>query len=314
MGMFADAMDIVAKINGMDSHEVRTGGQTTTNPAIVYFSKNSEMFEVQAVSSKSAIALPDVLVIPPGTYSFAGNTYAVMDEGLYRFVVPGEGNLQRIVYKNSLNAFLSSISWIVSHGNIDDKKSVTELSRKALSEKLFITCGTVSKWAQALLHSIGIKSRLVGGITVDTWNTYDNGHLLIEVWQDEWNKWVVVDLDNNSYFLSIDSEVPLSVMEWSALVAQNQYRIESLANDSRLDISGFRSKKGYDFGFFAEALNADIHSWYRRVMQVPFIYDEKERLFRFMAEEQKVRVEAYSANYKYMEKSIFMQKYYSGGH
>lgn len=280
------------------------------NKAIVYRLKDGDVSKINPVSASKGTIFPENIIIPPGTYFFLGNNYSLREEGLYRFVLPGEMNIQRIVYQNDLDGLLSSICWIVTHGNKDDKKSLLELSSKALQSKLFITCGTVSKWAQSLLRSIDIDSRVVGGITVEEWNDYDNGHLLLEIWRQKWNKWVVYDFDNNSFFLPLDSDRPLSVIEWSKLIREDKYRIQPLASDTRLDVSGFISVDGYDYGFFSEGINADILSWYARVMQVPFIYDENQRMFIFMDAEQKTRVESYSTSYRYMDKKIFMERYY----
>ncbi len=49
-------------------------------------------------------------LISTGTYDFSGNSYLLENEGLYRFLLPGKVNAQRIVYKNDLDSLLSSIS------------------------------------------------------------------------------------------------------------------------------------------------------------------------------------------------------------
>ena len=41
----------------------------------------------------------------------------------------------------------------------------------------------------------GVKSRLVSSLTLDSWNSYDNGHIMIEVFRPELKKWVVYDID-----------------------------------------------------------------------------------------------------------------------
>jgi hypothetical protein len=75
--------------------------------------------------------LPDSLFINPGQYSYYGNNYNLEKAGVYRFMYPGVDNEQRIVYNGDVDTLLSSISWIVSHGNSDDgmeKKTVTTKS------------------------------------------------------------------------------------------------------------------------------------------------------------------------------------------
>ena len=71
---------------------------------------------------------------------------------------------------------------------------------KALNSKIFGTCGTITIWIQEILESNNIKSRIVQTLTLDDWNTYDNGHTMIEVYHNDLQKWILYDLDSNVYF------------------------------------------------------------------------------------------------------------------
>jgi hypothetical protein len=278
-------------------------------PIVFHLTSNG----IRRVSQSSGFAkkdIPNQLVIQPDVYDFSGDCYSLNSEGLYRFLLPGKVNAQRIVYQNDLDALLSAISWITTHGNSDNKKSNIELSDKALHSKLFITCGHISKWAHHLLTDLNVKSRLVAGITTDDWNTYNNGHTLIEVWRENWGKWVLYDLDNNSYFISSRGDEPLSIVEFSQSVATNDYEIIYLSSDTRLDASSFTSSDGYDYSFFSEEVNVNIRDWYRRVMQVPLIFDESEKKYFFMDQSNKDRIESYSASYQYINKSEFLSRFY----
>ncbi len=304
---FQQKLSVVFKQDSPNKQVSLNGGK---NQPIAYFLNGDIVFTLDPVLSEHSKTIPQNIVIPPGIYTFSGKNYSLLAEGLYRLVVPGKINVQRVVYRENLDAFLSAICWMVSHGNADDSILLPDLTDKAMHSKVLITCGTVSRWARELLLSIGVDSRIVSGITVKEWNDFDNGHILLEVWRAKWRKWVVYDFDNNCYFLPLHSDIPLSIVDLSTLVTEKKYRIRSLANDTRLDVSGFRSANGYDYSFFSEGINADIKSWYARVLMVPCIYDDKQRLFIFMDEPSKKKVESYSPNYKYMEKDKFMSKYY----
>ena len=259
--------------------------------------------------------IPNQLVIQPGVYNFLGDSYSLNKEGLYRFLLPGKVNAQRVVYQDDVDTLLSAISWIATHGNSDDKKSNMELSDKALHSKLFITCGYISSWAHYLLNDLNVKSRLVAGMTVDGWNNYDNGHSLIEVWRDRWNKWVLYDLDNNSYFMPSEGDVPpLSLFEFSQAIINDDYKILYLSSDTRLDVSNFTSFDGYSYSLFSEGVYANIRRWYRRVMQVPLIFDVSSNKYLFMDESNKDRIETYSASYKYINGTEFMSRFYGSKH
>ena len=281
------------------------------NKPIVYHLKNSLVQKIDQYSRGDSQEIPNHLIIQPGIYNFLGKNYFLKNEGLYRFLLPAKINAQRIVYQNDIDALLSAMSWIATHGNSDDKKSKLELSDKALYSKLFITCGSISSWANHLLTTLSVKSRLVAGMTVDEWNTYNNGHRLIEVWRDKWNKWVLYDLDNNSYFVDNVAGVPLSLIEFSQAVSNKNYEIIDLSSATRLDVSGFSSSDGYKFSFWSEAVNANISDWYARVMQVPLIYDELEKKYFFSNEKHKTRIESYESSYKFIEKTVFINRFYN---
>lgn len=280
------------------------------NKAIVYFLKGNNVETLAEDLAKIPADIPDRLIVPKGHYRFSGHGpgYSLTREGLYRFVAPNRENIQKIVFENDIDALLSSISWIVTHGVSDDKKTIDELTDKAKTSKLFISCGNVSQWAQALLASEGIQSRIVGGITLDEWNDYDNGHRMLEMRREDLGKWVLYDLDNNAYFIGPASKELLNLIEFSSRIANRDYEIVALSADTRVDISAFQSGNGYDYGFFAEAVNAEIETWYARVMQVPLINDGN--YYYFFDLEHKDKLERYATYFKYIDKAEFMKKYY----
>ncbi len=278
--------------------------------AIVYFLKGNNVETLAEDSAKITANIPDRLIVPKGHYQFSdhGPRYSLNREGLYRFVIPNQKNIQIIVFEKDIDALLSSISWIVTHGVSDDNKNIDELTDKAMTSKLFITCGNISQWAQALLASQGIQSRIVGGITLDEWNDYDNGHRMLEIHREDLGKWVLYDLDNNAYFIDPTNKKPLNLIEFSSRIGERDYIIVTLSADTRVDISAFQSANGYDYGFFAEAVNAKIETWYARVMQVPLINDGN--FYYFFDLEHKEKLERYASYYKYIDKAEFMKKYY----
>ena len=283
------------------------------NAPVVYYLNRTSVEKLESHTSTNAAELPEHLVLPPGVYTFAGKSYALQKEGLYRLAVPTKVNVQRIVHHHDTDALLSALSWIVTHGNADNKKSNDELSVKALDSKLSLTCGKVSQWAAYILGAVNITSRLVAGVTSDDWNTYDNGHVLLEVWRAEWKKWVVYDVDNNSYFTRPESEVPLSLLEFCVHVPNAEYTIHHISADTRMDIAGFTSPDGYDYNFIFEAAVVNIKEWYQRVMQVPLIYDETEEKYLFAQEKAKDWLEQAVPTYKYIEMEQFMEKFYQNG-
>ena len=200
------------------------------DPPIVFHAllDNSTMFP-GLPRTAGAAPLPSSLVIAPGRYAFAGNTYNVREQGLYRFCHPHKENQQRIVYdarNGNVEALVSGLAWTATHGNSDDGKPKEALTRKATTTKLFITCGTISEWALDILSRNKIRARFVLTLTLDPWNSYDNGHSMIEVYREDLTKWVLYDVDKNTYFTH--ENVPLSLVEMIEALGVRRLRHQTL--------------------------------------------------------------------------------------
>jgi hypothetical protein len=264
-------------------------------------------------SPAGAAGLPSSLVIEPGRYAFYGKAYDLRKQGLYRFICPFKENQQRIVYQpngGEVEALLSGLAWCVSHGNSDNSKSQEALTQKATTAKLFITCGNISQWALQILQSYKTRARPADTLTLDEWNSYDNGHSMIEVYREDLKKWVLYDLDANVCFLY--KKTPLSLVEMIERAASGDYEIKLLASDTRLDVSSFKSpKNGYDWSFSAEFTRTDegARQWYKRVLQVPVI----DSCFYLSTpnDADRARVAHYAgANYTYLTKEEFLKRFY----
>ena len=261
------------------------------------------------VLKKTAASLPNSLIIAPGKYSIFGYTYDLQEEGLYRFVHPFNQNQQRIVFGSAPQVILSSVSWIVSHGNYDDNKTNKELSQKAMGSKLFLTCGAISRWARFLLNNYNIDSRLAAGLTLDNWNSYNNGHTLLEVYEADNDRWVLYDLDNNVQIFQ--KETPLSLVDFVYCVGNGSYEIKYISDDIRVDISNFYDNgSNYSYAFIVErfSTNESQHQLYQRLMQVPMIFDNED--WYFFDDLNRTRIESYSKHYKYIDEAKFMEKFY----
>ena len=200
--------------------------EISINEPIVFYAFLEKIEVVSEKSGKCDEDIPDKLIISKGKYTFNGKTYDLHKEGIYRFVFPGVENKQRIVFEKNIDALLSSIAWIFSHGNLDDEKTDEQILKKSLYSKISATCGTISEWTINLLNENGIKARLVSSLTLESWNSYDNGHILIEVFKPDLKKWVVYDIDNDAYFTS--NEIPLSLIEFVDKIPKDDFTIESL--------------------------------------------------------------------------------------
>ena len=280
------------------------------NDPIVFYAFLEKIQIINELSDEGGTKLPDELVIPKGKYIFSGKTYNLDMEGIYRFTNPGKFNKQRIIFKNDIDALLSSIAWIYSHGNKDDEKSYSDILTKAKNEKVFATCGSISNWSVQFLKKYKVKSRIVAVLTLDEWNSYDNGHILIEVFREELNKWVLYDMDNDAYFTNNNN--PLSLLEFMKYVKDDKYEINFIAKKNDVDTSNFVDKKNnYDYGFLIEARFLDENTrrkWYKRVFQVPMIIDGGDSYF--FNNEKKEKILEYSSFYKFLDEEKFLKRFY----
>ena len=140
-----------------------------------------------------------------------------------------------------------------------------------MTTKVFITCGTISAWAVDILSRNNVRARFVLTLTLDPWNSYDNGHSMIEVYREDLKKWVLYDVDENAYFTH--ENVPLSLVEMIERSASGDYDIKPLASDTMLDVSNFKDGTGYEWALIGEFTRTKdgIRRWYKRALQVPVL-------------------------------------------
>lgn len=270
-------------------------------PVAFYF--QGENVEEVTSSQDEGNPLPEELMIKPGLYQIYGQNYDLSKQGLYRFLNPTKENEQRIVYQDDLPALMSAIAWITSHGLADKNKTSQELLEKAKTDKLSINCGAVALF---VLENLKVKARIVTTLTLAEWNSYDTGHTMVEVFDK--GRWQVYDLDNNVRFLKEGQ--PLNFLEFVSVVQTDDYQIEKIADDADYSVEG-SEKAGYDYSFYFEAIfssEATLRKWYQRVIQVPLIGEYPT--YYFFDEVNRLRIESYASNYKFMPRDEFMEKFY----
>ena len=209
-----------------------------------------------------------------------------------------------------MDALISGMAWLYTHGGTDDYIQYDEFIQKALTSKIYAQCYTIAASLENVLEEQGIKIRVVTTLTLEPWNTYNNGHTMVEIFRDDYNKWAVYDLDGNASF-SKDG-IPLSLIEWYQLVPNDDYDIQFLANDIKVDVTNVSSIDDYDYVFLSESILTNEKQqriWYKRVIQIPMIQDNNLD-YLFFDERDPTRVEGYSKNYKFIDEKDFMNKFY----
>ena len=285
----------------------------TEVPPVAYRMRGTEVELITPVEADAAEVplLLDALVIAPGRYRLWSRVYDLAGEGAYRFVNPQTANVQRIAYAGDVDALLSGLAWAVSHGKLDDTLGTDALQAKARTGKLSLTCDRLAALGRDVLSARGVPARVVLGRTAGHRTGYDDGHSVLEVFHPAHHIWAVYDLDNNARFEDAATAAPLSALELSDRLGPGggDYRIVEIAADTRLDVSGFRSPEGFDWTFVGEGAQADLRSWYARVLQVVLLPADGRYVFPAGPYDEKIR--AYNDAFEPMPRARLEAQFYA---
>lgn len=176
---------------------------------------------------------------------------------------------------------LAAISARHVHGSADDLLSIDAIERKAKHGPVMLTCGAVSVWAVDLLARSGHRARIVTTLTRERWNSADNGHTLIEVWE---GRWVLYDIDRHVRYEGADGPLDLA----GVVTAKGAYRIVPLA------------------GPVGEGAIRESNA---RLLQIPGVAEDG--LYWFAAEgAEAARVESYAPNYRALPAAEWVARFY----
>ncbi len=285
------------------------------DPSIVFRQNLDDTIIIENnINVKNHISLPEKLIINAGSYEFFGKTYDCFKPGVYRFIKPQRLNCQRIVL-NSENPILNAIliSFISIRGNKDDWYDLNNLAIEAKSRFLQITCGKSCFLANKLLEESGFRSRIVYSHTYETLNSYNSGHVLLEVFSEEYNKYILVDLDKKCIFLKND--MPLTLFE----VSQNLFKSEVIkvkffTNVTHLDLVSFVEKKTNFHYSFIEYLHyssqKQIYTCISRICQIPMIFDNGKFVVCAWDDEIKTKLELINQDFIIISNKDFLSRYY----
>ena len=173
---------------------------------------------------------------------------------------------------------VESVANSVWHGSTDNALSFQEkLGRYNRGEKLTLTCGRISGLAFYLLTQRGLYARLVGSLTLEEWNGFDDGHTLLEVYSTTFKKWIVYDLDMNQQPLV--NGKPLTLPEFRDATQNGTVEFAKLATDPLLDPNdvNYETFKSYDWS-----------AWYKRVLQITLVYTNGKWVYPSHAEDDRI--------------------------
>ena len=223
----------------------------------------------------------------------------------------GTSTDRKIVFNRLDDSFpinlLKMLAAVVKHGGLDDANPYEQSLDILRTRSLSMTCGTVSAFAQRLLDDIGVRSRVITTLTLEEWNTYDNGHTFLEVYIPKSKTWVAIDLDTKVFF-SAPTIDRASLRDMMA-AGVDQLTFTSFIDASSLDYSTFKKYQA-----IAEYATLNKKEWYGRVLQVFALRDAKTGKYVFATDDEVTarRVASYSSEYTTLPVTEFVKHFYGG--
>lgn len=187
-----------------------------------------------------------------------------------------------------VEGIVSYIAKMHEHGYGDNSKSFEESLKISKQRKLQMTCTAICNFTINLCNRLGIKTRLILLLTLDEWNSYNNGHSLVEIFND--GKWKLWDIDLKNYFTLKGAD--LNAYQFCQAVSQGSYEIIRFSDEIR-NLEG-----------------QDLTKIYQRVAQIPLI-KEGANFYFTSNEDVKQRIKSYNPSFVYMEKSAFLKRFYN---
>ena len=265
---------------------------------LVLLEREGEVTELEGEPGKEGEKLENLPLIVKGENRvvFEEKTYHLHEAGLYRFfVAPHKAqNLILLSPAGSPLSLLRYLSALQIHGNRHDGESLDKLKERLRNETwVSITCGTISSLAVKILREEGFQSRFVSTLTLDEWNTYNNGHSLLEALFPE-DGWVLVDIDFG--FLFRESGKFLSTYEfWKSVQEDKKPEFFPLAEKALdpfyHDPFFYPSSRGFNYSLYFRwkwRTMEEKWRWYRRVFQTVGIANEEGKIC-FFGPERKIK-------------------------
>jgi hypothetical protein len=196
---------------------------------------------------------------------------------------------------------------LVCHGFKDDTLDFSTALGVVKKRKLQMTCGSIVNFTVALLSLLGVPCRFVLLLTLAPWNHYNNGHSILEVFQN--GRWVAWDVDFRNRF-ERDGE-RLSAWEFREAVVDGSYDLIKFSQ-SPLLAAGNLSWKGYDYGFHYERnflFEDNLRMQYKKCAQIILI--RKNGDFYFTCDPVfKNRIKSYDKSFAFLEEQEFIEEFY----
>lgn len=177
------------------------------------------------------------------TYDFSDDDYAVLKEKYNLEKIAGDGSEFEKAMR-LMNEFSPRLTHKSDYDNHIEMKALSLLEYSLDKKSCGINCRAKAQILNEMCLSLGIYSRKVW---IMPNSRYDSDcHVVNEVWDSSLNKWVMLDITNNEYWIDENSE-PLSVLEIRTKGANQEFCTPVVVGEKTKDIQKLREKHICDF-------------------------------------------------------------------
>lgn len=177
------------------------------------------------------------------TYNFSNDDYAILKE---------KYNLEKIAENGSefekamhlMNEFALRLTHKSNYDNHIEDKALSLLEYSLNKKSNGINCRAKAQILNEMCLSLGIYSRKVWLMPN---SRYDGDcHVVNEVWDSTLDKWVMLDITNNEYWIDENCE-PLSVLEIRTKGANQEFCTPVAVGEETKDVQKLKEKNIDDF-------------------------------------------------------------------
>ena len=181
-------------------------------------------------------------------YDFENSEYSQLKEQYEIEEIAGDGSeFDRA--KNLMNEFSGRLTHKSDYDNHIAMNALDLLEYSLDNKSQGINCRSKAQILNEMCLALGIYSRKVW---IMPNSVYDGDcHVVNEVWDSEYGKWVMLDITNNMYWVD-ETGMPLSVLEIRDRIGQQEFCTPADANDGLNDLDKSLSNNFGSFLYIAK--------------------------------------------------------------
>lgn len=177
------------------------------------------------------------------TYDFSADDYAVLKEEYNLEKTAGDGSESEKAM-NLMNEFSPRLTHKSDYDNHIETSALSLLEYSLDKKSCGINCRAKAQILNEMCLALGIYSRKVW---IMPNSRYDGDcHVVNEVWDSSLNKWVMLDITNNEYWIDENGE-PLSVLEIRTKGANQEFCTPVVVGEKTEDVQKLKKKHTGDF-------------------------------------------------------------------